>query len=155
MTHAGFDLKLSAHAESSPQDKCTVALMSVLTPFSVSLAVPLFSLSLSSSFCFPQTQPHYGGSFIFDHDLCPICPLTHSHTHSHTQTHTLVVSCGLVRGCGVYCGEDVQSCRLKSPTSLVLTGGPRTIFTHFVHVRADCVHDMWFQRGMSVPLITG
>lgn len=30
----------------------------------------------------PHTQPHYGGSFMFDHDPCPLCPLTRSHTLS-------------------------------------------------------------------------
>lgn len=85
----------------------------------------LSPLSLLSSFSFLHTQPHYGGSFMFDHDPCPICPLSHTDTH----THTLVVSSGPVRGCSVYCGADVQSCRLKSLTSLLPTGGLYTIFT--------------------------
>lgn len=40
----------------------------------------------------------------------------------HSRRLTLLVSGGPVRGCGVYCGEDVQSCRFKSLTSLVPTG---------------------------------
>lgn len=58
---------------------------------------------------------------------CPICPIMHT-------------------GCSVYCGEDVWSCRLKSLTSLVPTGGPYSIFTESVHVKVECVHYMRLQR---------
>lgn len=105
------------------------------------------SSSFTRSLFLTHTHSHiYGGSFIFDHDPCPVCP---THSHTETQIYTLVVSCGLVRGCGVYCGEDVQSCRLKSLTSLVPAGGLCTILTDFAHARADCAYDMWFWKGMS------
>ncbi len=107
--------------------------------------------SLLSSSSFPHTQPHYGGSFMLDHDPCPVCPLTHTHTY------TLVVSSGPVRGCSVYCGEDVRSCKPKSLTSLILTGAFYTIFTDWSmldqivcrHVAAEGSVRGWYQANVS------
>ena len=59
------------------------------SPLSISLLILLPPILPISSFLFPHTQPHYGGSFIFDHDPCPICPLTLTHTHTQTHRHTL------------------------------------------------------------------
>lgn len=65
-----------------------------------------------------------------------------------------MVSGGPVRGCSVYYGEDVQSCRLKSLTSLVPTGGLYTIFTDWSMLGKIVCVDMWQQRGCQ-GLIAG
>lgn len=105
-------------------------MLSVLIHLSVSLTAfyPL------PPFLLPHTQRHYGGSFIFT--MTRVLS-----AHSFTHTHALVVSGGPVTGCSVYYGEDVKSCRLKSLTSRVPTGGLYYGFTDWSKIgQIVCSH---------------
>lgn len=116
--------------------------------FYISKLYCFFPLSLLSS--------HFGGSLSCLTMTHALSAHSLTLTLKRTHTHTLVVSGGSVRGCSVYCGEDVQSCRLKSLTSLVLTGGLYTILARLMCPILSSVSVHWFdtQEGcFSLPFI--
>lgn len=120
--HTAFHTKVNIHTHTQ------------LSPGDILLLVLIPQLFVQFPFILPSfsNTATLRVSFMFNYDPCPLCPCAYTHTH------ILVVSVGPLRGCSVYCEEDVWSCRLKSLTSLVPTGGLYSkLLTGLVW--ADCV----------------